>query len=91
VDPFDFFDDAIDGIAEWHYTAGWGNLATVTVATAAIIASVIVSEIAQEEFEAEIYSASGDLILKAMKLFSPLGPAFASFDLDAALKGIETW
>jgi hypothetical protein len=43
VDPFDFFDDAIDGIAEWHYTAGWGNLAVVTVASTAIIASVVTS------------------------------------------------
>ena len=45
VDPFDFFDDAIGCIPEWHYTPGWGNLFTVTVATAAIIASVIVSRI----------------------------------------------
>lgn len=45
LDPFDFFGDAIDGMAEWQYTPGWGNLFTVVVATAAIIASVVVSKI----------------------------------------------
>jgi hypothetical protein len=37
--------DDFGGMAEWQYTPGWGNLFTVTVATAAIIASVIVSKI----------------------------------------------
>lgn len=40
-DPFDFLGDGIGGIAEWH----WGNILTVTVASIAIIASVVVSAI----------------------------------------------
>ena len=39
---YDVFDDAIDAFAEWHYTEGWGNLFTVTVASIAIITSVVV-------------------------------------------------
>lgn len=42
MDPYEFFDDAIDGFAEWQYTPGWRNLFTVTVASIAIIASVVV-------------------------------------------------
>lgn len=37
--------DAFGDMAQWQYTPGWGNLFTATVATAAIIASVIVSKI----------------------------------------------
>ena len=37
--------DTIHAYAGWHYTLGWGNLFTVTVATIAIIASVTVSVI----------------------------------------------
>lgn len=35
---------------------------------------------AQTEFERQIFAASGDLMLNAMKLFAPLGPAFGTVD-----------
>ena len=45
MDLYELFDDAIDNIAAWHYSEGWGNLFTVTVASIAIVASVVVSRI----------------------------------------------
>jgi hypothetical protein len=45
VDLYPFSDDTIHASAAWHYTLGWGNLFTVTVALIAIIASVRVSVI----------------------------------------------
>jgi hypothetical protein len=38
-------DDTIHASAAWHYTLGWGNFFTVTVALIAITASVVVSVI----------------------------------------------
>lgn len=38
-------DDTIHAYAAWHYTMGWGNLFTVTVAVIAIVASVTVNVI----------------------------------------------
>jgi len=38
-------DSTIHAYAAWHYSPGWGNLFTVTVALIAIIASVVVSVI----------------------------------------------
>jgi hypothetical protein len=38
-------DNTIHASAAWHYTLGWGNLFTVTVALIAITASVVVSVI----------------------------------------------
>lgn len=37
--------DAFDGITAWHFTEGWGNLFTVTVASIAIVTSVIINRI----------------------------------------------
>jgi hypothetical protein len=45
VDRYAFSDDTIHAYAVWHYTQGWGNLFTVTVALIAITASVVVSVI----------------------------------------------
>jgi len=45
VDTHTFSDDTIHAYAAWHYTVGWGNLSTVTVAVIAIIASVTVNVI----------------------------------------------
>jgi membrane protein YdbS with pleckstrin-like domain len=45
VDPYTSPDDTIHAYAAWHYTVGWGNLFTVTVAVIAIIASVTVNVI----------------------------------------------
>jgi len=45
VDRYVFSDDTIHAYAAWHYTLGWGNLFTVTVALIAITASVAVSVI----------------------------------------------
>jgi hypothetical protein len=47
-------------------------------------------EAAQEEFGAQIYSASSTLIVTAMKLLSPLAPTLAGFDLDAVLRSGES-
>src|ERR1700756_1463848 len=41
VDRYALSDDTIHRYAAWHYTGGWGNLFTVTVALIAITASVI--------------------------------------------------
>jgi hypothetical protein len=43
VSLFALSDDAIHVYAAWHYTLGWGNAFTVTVALIAIVSSVIVS------------------------------------------------
>jgi hypothetical protein len=45
VDLYALSDDTIHRYAAWHYTGGWGNLFTVTVALIAITASVVVSVI----------------------------------------------
>jgi hypothetical protein len=45
VDVYALSDDTIHRYAAWHYTGGWGNLFTVTVALIAITASVVVSVI----------------------------------------------
>jgi hypothetical protein len=45
VDRYAFSDDTIHAYAAWHYTLGWGNLFTVTVALIAVTASVAVSVI----------------------------------------------
>ena len=43
MDRYALSDSTIHAQAGWHYTLGWGNLFTVTVALIAIIASVVVS------------------------------------------------
>jgi hypothetical protein len=45
VDVYASSGDTIHAYAGWHYTLGWGNFFTVTVASIAIIASVTVSVI----------------------------------------------
>ena len=45
MDLYALSDDTIHRYAAWHYTGGWGNLFTVTVALIAITASVVVSVI----------------------------------------------
>ena len=45
MDLYALSDDKIHAHAAWHYTGGWGNLFTVTVALIAITASVVVSVI----------------------------------------------
>jgi hypothetical protein len=45
VDLYALSDNTIHGYAAWHYTLGWGNFFTVTVALIAITASVVVSVI----------------------------------------------
>ena len=45
MDVYASSDDKIHTYAAWHYTLGWGNLFTVTVALIAITASVVVSVI----------------------------------------------
>jgi hypothetical protein len=45
VDLYASSDETIHAYAAWHYTPGWGNFFTVTVAVIAILASVCVSAI----------------------------------------------
>ena len=45
MDLYTSSDDKIHVYAAWHYTLGWGNLFTVTVALIAVTASVVVSVI----------------------------------------------
>ena len=45
MDLYALSDNTVHAYAAWHYTVGWGNLFTVTVALVAIIASVAVSVI----------------------------------------------
>lgn len=43
--PYALSDDTMHAHAAWHYTPGWGNVFTVTVALIAIISSVVISVI----------------------------------------------
>ena len=45
VDPYPSSGITVHAYAAWHYTMGWGNLFTVTVAVIAIVASVTVNVI----------------------------------------------
>lgn len=78
MDLYNLYDDAIDGFAEWHYTEGWGNLFTVTVASIAIISSVVVSVITlrrnARQFEQNRSDARNDkLRAEIAALLSTLG------------------
>jgi hypothetical protein len=74
VGLYDVFDDAIDAFAEWHYTEGWGNLFTVTVASIAIITSVVVSAITLRrnawQFEQSRLYARNDKLRAEIAAFS---------------------
>jgi hypothetical protein len=64
VEVYAHSDEAIHAYAAWHYTLGWGNLFTVTVALFAITASVTVSVITlrrnADQFEQSRIDARND-------------------------------